>query len=70
MIFLVMYLLYVIIMYFNPRIGDFFIGKVDEWRKRGESNDGAVKEGTCRWEWVGARGEGWASLHTIVLHLT
>ena len=44
-VFLVMYIIYVLIMYLNPRLGAFFMGRVDEWRKSGENNDGAVKEG-------------------------
>ena len=44
-VFLGMYIIYVLIMYFNPRLGKFFMGRVDEWRKSGEVTDGAVKEG-------------------------
>ena len=43
--FLAMYIIYVLIMYFNPRLGKFFMGRVNEWRKSGEVTDGAVKEG-------------------------
>ena len=40
-----MYIIYVIIMYFNPRLGDFFITKVDKWRKsKTGSEEDAAKE--------------------------
>ena len=36
-----MYIIYVIIMYFNPRLGDYFIAKVDNWKK---STTGSEKD--------------------------
>ena len=45
LIFVAMYIIYVIIMYFNPRLGDYFIDKVDSWkRSKTGSEDDAAKE--------------------------
>ena len=38
MIFVVMYAIYVTIMYFNPRLGDYFIGKVANWKSKREKD--------------------------------
>ena len=39
LVFVVMYIIYVIIMYFNPKLSDYFITKVDNWTKSRTGSD-------------------------------
>ena len=45
---IVLYMLYIVVMYFNPRLGNYFIGKYDAWKNKSSKSEPADYEQTER----------------------